>query len=365
MKYLLLLLAFIAPVTNATDLQEVTVTAQRKVQNIQDVPISVSVLTSEDLSNRQIDVVKQLLTNSPNLIGNNNLATSTALSVFIRGVGTTENLATAETAVGVYVDGVYVARQGFNNLGLNDVESVEILRGPQGVLYGRNTNGGAVKINYTKPQQQDSLAFNFGYGEANYKYSSLISNVIVNDSTSLRFNLGGYGYDGFVYATNLNKDVNGTDAYNSRLAIRHTNDLLEVNLSVDYSQANTNGNFQTDVGGILTPKPTNLFTSQSTVDAKNDNKTYGGSLNVTLGDSESLELQSITGFRQLKQTIYSDASGQRVSLFTFDQRQESKQISQEFQFVGRINELSFVGGLYYFNEQADVYLAALPCSSKK
>ena len=158
MKKLLLFLLFTQAAT-AAELQEVVVTAQRKAQNLQDVPVSVSVLTAEDLDTRQVDVVKQLLTNSPNLLGNNNLATSTALSVFIRGVGTTENLATAETSVGVYVDGVYVARQGFNNLALSDVESVEVLRGPQGVLYGRNTNGGAVKINLMKPQQDDTLSY--------------------------------------------------------------------------------------------------------------------------------------------------------------------------------------------------------------
>ena len=357
MKKLVLLFLAFAQVAAAAELQEVVVTAQRKAQNIQDVPVSVSVLTAEDLDSRQVEVVKQLLTNSPNLLGNNNLATSTALSVFIRGVGTTENLATAETSVGVYVDGVYIARQGFNNLGLNDVESVEILRGPQGVLYGRNTNGGAVKINLMKPQQEDSLSYNVGYGEANYKFGDVVANKAINDTTSVRINLGGYDYDGFVYAKNLNKDVNSGDSYSGRLALRHTNDLFDANLSLDYSRVNMNGNFSTDIAGILTPKPSSLFTTESAVDANNTNQIYGGSLNVKFGNIDSIEIQSITGYRNLQQTIFADASGLPVSLYTFDQRQNSKQVSQEFQFVGVLNDnISYVGGVYYFNEKADVYL---------
>lgn len=357
MKKLLLFLVFLIPVADAAELQEVVVTAQRKAQYVQDVPVSVSVLTAADLDARQIDVVKQLLTNSPNLLGNNNLATSTALSVFIRGVGTTENLATAETSVGVYVDGVYIARQGFNNLALNDVKSVEILRGPQGVLYGRNTNGGAVKINLNKPQKEDSLSYNVGYGEADYKYGSLVANKVINDTTSVRINLGGYDYDGFVYAKNLDADVNGGDSYGGRLAFRHINDRFDLNISTDYYKVNTDGNYQTDIAGVLNPKPTSLFETLSTAQAYNINETYGATVNVRVGDVNYLEVQSITGYRKLDQQLFSDASGQRVSLYSFMQDQVSEQLSQEFQFVGKLaKNVNFVGGLYYFNEQADVRL---------
>lgn len=357
MKKLVLLFLAFTQVAAAAELQEVVVTAQRKAQNIQDVPVSVSVLSAEDLDSRQVDVVKQLLTNSPNLLGNNNLATSTALSVFIRGVGTTENLATAETSVGVYVDGVYIARQGFNNLALSDVESVEVLRGPQGVLYGRNTNGGAVKINLMKPQQEDSLSYSVSYGEANYMSGDVIANKVINDSTSLRVNFGAYEYDGFVYASNLKRDVNGSDSYGGRLALRHTNDLVDINVSADYYKVNTDGNYQTDIAGVLNPKPTSLFSTLSTLPAFNSNETSGVSINVLFGDVDTLEIQSITGYRKLNQQLSSDISGQPVSLYNLLQDQVSEQLSQEFQFVGKLtNNVNFVGGLYYFNEQAEVNL---------
>ena len=357
-KLLMVLSLFATSVVGATNLEEVVVTAQRKAQTLQEVPLSISALTSEQLDQRQVEVVKQLLTNSPNLLGNNNLATATALSVFIRGVGTTENLATAETSVGVYVDGVYMARQGFNNLGLHDVESVEILRGPQGVLYGRNTNGGAMRINLNKPVFEEQMSYNISYGDVEYTYGDVMLNAAINDNIAIRMNGSAYSYNGFVDAINLGKEVNDGDGKAGRFALRYFNELVDINLSADYSKVSTNGNYQTDIAGILTPKPPSLFTSLSTVDAKNINETSGIVLNVKYGDSESLEIQSITGYRKLDQLINSDASGNPISLFTFYQDQKSESISQELQFVGKLtSKIEYVGGLYYFDEQANVYLA--------
>jgi iron complex outermembrane receptor protein len=348
-------------VADAQQIAEVTVTAQRKTQNIQDVPVSVSVLTKEEMDDRQIDAVKQLLSNSPNLLGNNNLAQASALSVFIRGVGTTENLATAETSVGVYLDGVYIARQGFNNLSLYDVESVEVLRGPQGVLYGRNTNGGAIKINQTRPMFEDSKlsgSYNVGYGEADYRYGSGTLNVTLTDTLAARINLHGYDYDGFVFAPNLDKNVGGGDAVGGRLALRYFNGDIDINLSFDYIDSYTNGNFQTDIGGVLNPDVETLFETLSSEDAFNYNKAYGSSLNIRYGNRDSLELTSITGYRKLDQQLYADASGQPITLYTFYQDQVSEQLSQEVQLVGKLsNNLQFVGGLYYFDEHATVELS--------
>ena len=353
-------------------LEEVVVTAQRKVQNIQDVPVSVSVITKEEMDERQIDAVKQLLSNSPNLLGNNNVAQASALSVFIRGVGTTENLATAETSVGVYLDGVYIARQGFNNLSLYDVESVEVLRGPQGVLYGHNTNGGAIKINQTRPIFEDSMlsgSVNVGYGEADYKYGSGTLNVTLTDTLAARINVHGYDYDGFVFAPNLEKDVGGGDAAGGRLALRYFNGDIDVNLSFDYVDSYTNGNFQTDIGGVLNPDAETLFETLSTEDAFNYNKAYGSSLNIRYGNTDSLEVTSITGYRKLDQQLYADASGQPITLYSFYQDQVSDQLSQEVQLVGKLTDsLNFVGGLYYFDEQASVelidYLRTAPTAAQ-
>lgn len=357
-KLLFVLSLFAASITGAANLEEVVVTAQRKAQSLQEVPLSVSALSSNQMGERQVEVVKQILTNSPNLLGNNNVATTTALSIFIRGVGTTENLATAETSVGVYVDGVYMARQGFNNLGLHDVESIEVLRGPQGVFYGRNTNGGAIKINLNKPVFQEQMSYNVSYGDVEYTYGDVMLNAAINDNIAIRASGNAYNYNGFVDAVNLKKQVNNGEGKAGRFAVRFVNESVDANLSADYSEVSTNGNFHTDIAGILNSRPSSLFTTLSTVDAKNINETSGITLNVTYGDPQSFEIQSITGYRKLDQLINADASGNPISLYTVYQDQKSEQLSQELQFVGKFtSDINYVGGLYYFDEQSDVYLA--------
>jgi iron complex outermembrane receptor protein len=122
---------------------EIVVTAQRRAQSLERTPIAVSALGGADLATRQITGTRDLVTNVPNLTGNSNVGQSTAVAFFIRGVGTTENLATADPSVGVYIDDVYVGRQAVNNFGLFDIERIEVLRGPQGTLYGRNCSPSA------------------------------------------------------------------------------------------------------------------------------------------------------------------------------------------------------------------------------
>lgn len=348
----------ISPQVYCDPLDEVIVTAQRRLQNIQDVPMSVTVITQTDLSAKQIDTTKQLLTNSPNVIGNNNLGQQQALTLFIRGVGTTENLATADTSVGVYVDGVYISRQGFNNLQLLDVDSVEILRGPQGTLYGRNTNGGAIKIAHTKPNWDQQAEFTAGYGRANYIYGDAIINAPINDNLSVRYNLGANKSDGLVRAVNLNKNVNDGTNMTGRIAARYVMGQLDINLQGDYSKSYTNGNFQTDIAGIITPRPTNLFTTLSTYDAYNRGEQYGGNLNIAIPLGDSGTFESITGYRNIDQTITSDASGEPPGLSIFYQHQVSKQISQEFQVSGNLSSnIDYLGGVYVLDEDAVVYLA--------
>lgn len=127
-------------------LQEVTVTAERRSENLQDVPIAVTAFTAEQLERRQVVSLVDIAKDVPNLVGHNNVGLNTATVVFLRGVGSTQSFATVDTTVGFYVDDVYIARQNANNFSLFDVERVEVLRGPQGTLYGRNTSGGAIKV---------------------------------------------------------------------------------------------------------------------------------------------------------------------------------------------------------------------------
>ena len=146
-KYILSILLFSVLATSAYQplvlaqneqlvLEEIVVTAERREGSLQDVPLAVSAFDANEIERRQAFNVKDVVNNVPNLIGANNVGQGTATTVFLRGVGTTESIVTVDTAMGFYLDDVYIARQGVNNFSLYDVERVEVLRGPQGTLYG-------------------------------------------------------------------------------------------------------------------------------------------------------------------------------------------------------------------------------------
>ena len=149
-----ILVASSAAASQAQDqggLEEVTVTAQRRSQSLQDVPIAITAFTSEQLAARQVFDTYDLVRNIPNLTGNANVGVGTSSSLYVRGLGNAESIATFDLPVGTYVDDVYISRQNHNNFSMFDVERIEVLRGPQGTLFGRNTTGGAINVVMKKP----------------------------------------------------------------------------------------------------------------------------------------------------------------------------------------------------------------------
>ena len=145
-------------------LEEVVVTAQRKAQNLQDVPVAVSSLSSEQLELFQIEDTLDVARSIPNMVAANTVGLGTSVLYFLRGVGSTESIATFDLPVGTYIDEVYLSRQNANQIMLADVERVEVLRGPQGTLFGRNTTGGAVQLITRQPGDEFAGNVELGYG---------------------------------------------------------------------------------------------------------------------------------------------------------------------------------------------------------
>ena len=160
-----------APIAHAQDaggqeiitMEEMVVTAQRRAQSIQDVPIAVSAFSQSDLDRLNINEALDLTFTIPNFIGHNNTGLGSANVYYIRGLGNTESIATFDPPVGTYIDDIFIQRQNANNFTLFEVERVEVLRGPQGTLFGRNTTGGAVRILLQPPADEWG-----GYAEAAY-----------------------------------------------------------------------------------------------------------------------------------------------------------------------------------------------------
>ena len=132
-------------------LDTIVVTAQRRQESVQDVPIAISAFTARELETRGVTEALDVAQFVPNLVGLNNTGLGSANSYYLRGLGNSETIATFDPPVGTYVDDIYLSRQNANNLSFFDVERVEVLRGPQGTLFGRNTTGGAINVILAEP----------------------------------------------------------------------------------------------------------------------------------------------------------------------------------------------------------------------
>ena len=201
-------------------IQEIVVTAQRRAENVQDVPIAISAFSADQLEAQGVTNTLQIGQYVPNLIAQNNTGIGSANAYFLRGLGSTETIATFDPPVGTYVDDVYLSRQNANNLALFDVERVEVLRGPQGTLFGRNTTGGAINVIMARPGNEIAGFAEIGYGSF-HKISGRAS-IDLPLADSLAIKVSGYWQNDRGYAKNVTtgQRVNDDDGWGIRLGIK-------------------------------------------------------------------------------------------------------------------------------------------------
>jgi iron complex outermembrane recepter protein len=199
---------------------ETIVTAQRRAENVQDVPIAITAFSADQLEASGITNTLELARFVPNLVGQNNTGIGSANSYFLRGLGSTETIATFDPPVGTYVDDIYMSRQNANNLSLFDVERVEVLRGPQGTLFGRNTTGGAINVIMRQPGNEFGGFVELGYG----RYNAVLARASIDVPVSAGFavKLSGYFQDdeGYVRNVTTGERINDNDGWGVRLGVR-------------------------------------------------------------------------------------------------------------------------------------------------
>jgi len=217
--------------------EEVVVTAQKREQNIMEVPVAVSAVTGQQIEDAGIKDVFDLQQNVPNLIiGRSQTATTTNFA--IRGIGSTSNNFGVESSVGLYVDGVYRSRQSSMINELIDVESVEVLRGPQGTLFGKNTPAGAVQVRTVAPSQERNSFVDVTVGDLGLVRVSAAANIPINDDWAFRGTLFSSQRDGYIDDINLGKDIyNDRDRQGLRLQLAYEpNDDFKMRVIADYAQ---------------------------------------------------------------------------------------------------------------------------------
>ena len=277
--------------------------------------------------------------------------------MFLRGVGTTESIVTVDTAMGFYLDDVYIARQGVNNFSLYDVERVEVLRGPQGTLYGRNTNAGAINVVTTKPQDTNQFSGELSYGEFDrINVKGMANFVLAEDKLFLRINALSQTGDGYVDNQLLGKEVNDVDFFGWRAGLRWLpSDDLEVLFTADDSSSDQNGVYALNV---LNGLPDDLFQSSSITDIFNESETGGAALTVNWNISDTMSLQSITSSRNTYQKWDLDLSDSPIPIFELYTINDSDQISQEIKLSGTAlnDRLQYSTGIFYFDEDSTSFI---------
>ncbi|WP_234026923.1 TonB-dependent receptor [Erythrobacter sp. HKB08] len=332
----------------------VTGTKTRDAENVQDVPVAVTAFNSESLEALKVRDVQSLTYSAPN-VSLDQIGTSRGTANFsIRGLGINSSIPSIDPTVGVFVDGVYLGFNGGVVFDLFDLDSVEILRGPQGVLFGRNVTGGAVLINTGNPTNEftgkfraavDGPLLDGGRGGANYTVSGVISGPVVEDT--LLFKLGGYYNKDEGYFRNLFDGSNQGEAETKILrgALEGRFGDLMVRGKLDYFTSDGDGPAGQNRG---------LFrrdTFDLSIDEPGfyDNEIWTGSLTAEL-DIGPGTLTNIFGYREYSAETLGDIDSLPIFGFHSSTETEQDQISNELRYAMSFDNLELTVGGFYFDQ---------------
>ncbi|SMC83823.1 TonB-dependent receptor [Novosphingobium sp. B1] len=351
---------------------EITVVARRREERLLDVPIAISALNTEALEKAGAKDLSGIQGAIPNVNIVQGRGSASSANFYIRGIGQPDALQTFDPAVGVYVDGVYLSRIQGALLNLFDVQRVEVLRGPQGTLYGKNTIGGAVNVVSKKPDLdtvRGEAAFTYGrFDEVTAK--GYVSAPLVTDKLALSL-AGVYDdRDGIVTDPATGKKYNDRNNLSGRAILRaKPSETVEISLAGDYTRqrnALTLGQATAPLIGFnynatftaLTPftiaPAAGPWKYQASTSFKNDEGQrldhwgVSGTVNVDLSDT--LQLVSITAYRKLKTDFFVDIDGTAAEVGDVLVSTRQHQFSQELQLKLDADKLKGVLGLYYLNE---------------
>jgi iron complex outermembrane recepter protein len=354
----------IAPAARSDEpmLEEVMVTAQKRTENLQETPISLVAIGAEELEERHIANIADLANDVPDLHVMPFGSASTTLEVFIRGVGTVDSQVTEDPPVGIYLNGVYIARPVGLSTDQADIERIEVLRGPQGTLYGRNTTGGAINIITAKPEDNFSASQLVSYGNYNAVVSQSMVNLPVTDQFYVRASLNWSERDGWVQNTGIGRDFSEYDDLSGRIDARwKPTEALTVDFSYDQAKdVYTSDYYQlmetTPAFSFLPEQPFRVTTATLPNPYQPSNDEVSGYTLTTSLQTGIGELKSISAYRTLYSWEYQDFSGNpTVAIYRNDPIiVDQHQFSQEFQLVGSnpAKTLDYIAGLYYFRERA-------------
>ncbi|PEQ13817.1 TonB-dependent receptor [Novosphingobium sp. PC22D] len=337
----------------------IVVTARRREERLVDVPIAVTSFSGEQLANSGAMDITEIAQAAPNVTLEASRGTNSTLSAFIRGIGQQDPVSGFEQGVGIYLDDVYLNRPQAAVLDIYDVERIEVLRGPQGTLYGRNTIGGAVKY-VTKPLPEDfSIKARATYGtydqaDGVLTMSGPIADIVRIGGSLARLSRGGFGDNLTTGLENYNKDI---WAGRATLEIGGYDEPMLIRISGDYTRdkSNPRGGHRL-IPGLVSGAPVldDVFDTRGGLnDPKQDIEAYGLAMNITAELSDTLTLRSISAWRKDTSETPIDFDALPVVDLDVPGIYRNEQTSQEFQLLYDDGPLSGLVGFYYLSAKAD------------
>ncbi len=361
-------------------LEEIVVTAQKREQSLQDIPIAVTALDRSALQRKRITKITDISNFAPNVEIVDSPTNTTAATISIRGASQINPAITWENSVGIYLDGVFIGKNIGAVFDIVELERVEVLRGPQGTLYGKNTVGGALNLITRKPAEEfgGKLTGEFG----NEGYWSGRASVDTGDWNGLKSTFTFYKAERDGFAENVpdqfgnplaappsSDEFQTLDSEAARVALLwDATDSLSVAYTYDYSDLDNEPRF-----GQLTQVGPNSFLYAGGIqeayltdeDEREDKGSNDWAVEETSeSQSHALDLswrgdnftlRSITSYRDLQWDDLIDIDGTALDLFHSGRNIDYESWSQEFQLSGQYDRLDYVLGLYYFQEEGDVF----------
>jgi iron complex outermembrane receptor protein len=361
-------------------IESITVTATKRSQVIYEVPLSISAFSGEALAAQGISDLTDVGKFVPNLnVTGFSAGHTSSANPFIRGIGLQDHLITTDPGVSVYVDGVYLGRQVGQNWNLNNIERIEVLRGPQGTLYGRNSIGGAINIITKQPDAEALTKVGVQAGNRGRIKADVFVNRALSDSLSFNFNAGYNARDGlgeFINVPDAEYDVGETKEVYGRLSVKYApNDDFSVVLTADANDGEgglrpyttlidevPSGAYYT---GIRFGSPTPVGPLRNTDLAADPydnatgtkevttvtNEARGLSITADLSLSDTLSTKAIVSHRTSEYKAGLDDDGTIFALDHYPEKGDADQTSIELQLNGYYDEFDFVSGIYWFNEE--------------
>jgi len=331
-------------------LEEVVVTAQKRDQSLQDVPLAITVLGAADLERINAQDIKDIQFSTPNLTVDGSNAVQQSFG--IRGISDFSRNPGYDNRVGVYVDGVWVGRSTASNQAAIDIQSIEVLRGPQGTLFGKNTVAGAISITTKKPTEDLSGSLAVDLGNYNLQKTTASINVPLSDNVLTKLNVSTTKRDGYVEDVLKSKDYDDRDEQAIRgQLLWNLSDNTEVLFGFDRVDNELSGTISERDGDPLAPKPYEVALNGAQ-DMASEVKGMGLTINHTL--ASGFELTSITGKRYSEWTLTDNDEDYTASAIGVSSSfiEESDHISQEFRLASPENDdFDYVLGVYFLDQK--------------